>query len=53
MTSYLQQRQTSAFAYHTKAATDDASRVVKHRVSNLADGVGRVMLGFVGEMRVR
>jgi hypothetical protein len=47
------QCEARAFGHHTKAATDGASRVAGHRLSNLADGVGRVMPGFVGEMRVR
>lgn len=47
------QCEARAFGHHTKAATDGASRVAEHRVSNLADGVGRVMPCIVGEMRVR
>lgn len=34
------QCEARAFGHHTKAATDDASRVPDHRIAKLADGVG-------------
>lgn len=44
--------QASFLNHHTKVASDGAGWVADHRVLDLADGVGAVVPGFVGEVGI-